>query len=456
MQLQAALAFLFLSPPLLASDLYVGPSAPFSEIQPAIDAAAPGDVIHVAPGVYDVFVLTKPLAIVGAGSGQVLVRDPVGVLGCTVSGIPAGTEAVLSGFELGAPLAAFTLKTNPVRLQVSDCAGRVALHDLLSDSGTGSGYSPRIVGLEDAAQVVVSASRLIGTSVGPGGQIPLLAVGSHVWVVDSELRGGDGELLSFSPNPNGIPVGAPGIWVRSSTAEVSRSVIVGGRGGARFTIFPTIYQPEQGGPGVLTFASSTTITGGPGNRIEGGPAAPPAPPESPYWVFGPPPGGPALQIDDTDFGWLTESEVNLASDVLLLGGLDGAGAPEPVVLGDTLIVVNDPFERPTLHTTEKQHALGAASTLHLSGPPSSMQIAAFALASLDATDLPGFAGQLMLPPAAVWPVGVATLDAAGLGSLGVAVPAATALSGVRVWLQGLSLSGTGDAFTAPTLFVIAP
>jgi len=445
-----------LSAPLSAGDLFVGPSAAFQEIQPAIDAASAGDVIHVAPGAYDVFTLTKPLAIVGAGSAQVVVRDDDGALGVSVAGIPAGGEATLSGFELGATVIPSVSKFHPPRLSVHDCAGRVAIHDVIADTGAAASYSPRILDVVDSDQVLVTRSRLIGSSVSPGSQIPVRAENADVWISECGLRGGDGVALTTSPNPHDLTVGAPGLWLVGSTAEVSGSVVAGGRAGAQALSFSLFVFPDAGGPGILMFDSSVTLGGGPGNAVLGGDAPPPLPPGSGLvYAPAPAPGGSALHSQNGLFGFPLQSDAVVAADVVLVSGVDENGVASQLTTGDVFFVA-EPTRRPTLRASELQHPLGAASSLSLFGEPLATHAVAYAAAGADPLALAGFAGSLMLPPSAVWPVGATALDAGGSATLPVAVPALAALSGVRVWLQSVQLGTTSSAFSIPTLFVIAP
>ena len=69
------LGFLFLAPPLASSKTWIvdddgGPGVDFTDIQPAIDAAAPGDLIVVRNGDYNGFILFKDLILAAVNEAQ--------------------------------------------------------------------------------------------------------------------------------------------------------------------------------------------------------------------------------------------------------------------------------------------------------------------------------------------------------------------------------------------------
>src|SRR5688572_13526839 len=88
-----------------AGVLVVGPpgsGAPFQDVQPAIDAAQPGDTVLVLAGSYGTASITKPLQLVGAGSGLVTLSGPPTAPVLHVGSIPAGETVVVSGLDLQA------------------------------------------------------------------------------------------------------------------------------------------------------------------------------------------------------------------------------------------------------------------------------------------------------------------------------------------------------------------
>jgi hypothetical protein len=94
----ALYAGLFLSLPDARADLYV-PSG-FPTIQSAINAASPGDIIHLAPGMYpEILTVAKSLSIVGSGTNNCVIYScPTNYV--PLIGINGPATVALSGFTL--------------------------------------------------------------------------------------------------------------------------------------------------------------------------------------------------------------------------------------------------------------------------------------------------------------------------------------------------------------------
>ena len=91
----------------------VGPGGQFSDIQPAIDAASPGDIIRVRPGLYGGFNTSKGVALLGDPGARISsLALP------SVNALPAGSQFVVAGFI-------FESRGGLVLPSVSRCAGRV-------------------------------------------------------------------------------------------------------------------------------------------------------------------------------------------------------------------------------------------------------------------------------------------------------------------------------------------
>ena len=74
----ALIATLVITGQSFAADLYVGPGETYTAIQPAVDAAVSGDVVHIAVGTYveQVLIDGKDLTLEGAGIGATVIESP--------------------------------------------------------------------------------------------------------------------------------------------------------------------------------------------------------------------------------------------------------------------------------------------------------------------------------------------------------------------------------------------
>jgi hypothetical protein len=203
-----------------------GPGVNFTDIPPAIAAAATGDILLVQTGTYSHFTLTgKGLRILGSGATgptPVFVMNP-GTNGATttVDSIPGGSIAHLSGMRFLGPLGG--PPGGASRLEVLGASTRATLADLLV-------FAPN-------------------SAPPASGGAALLVDAAQVRIVRCEFNGGTGADAA----PLGATSGGPGLLVRNA-AEVhaSSSILAGGTGGGGVCI---------GGPGG---------SGGPGARVESG------------------------------------------------------------------------------------------------------------------------------------------------------------------------------------------
>jgi len=180
-------ALLVLTPAALGGQIWIvdddgGAGVQFTDLPPAIAAAAPGDTLLVQDGSYSSFSLSKPLTIVGYGTVVTsLTPDP-----SLVTGIPSQQTAVVDNVGMNA-------------VQISGCSGTVVLR-----ACTGRELS-----------VLLSADvRLHGcdfaaiSGAGAGASV----VDSRVELVESRTRGSAPFLLSCNvgPRPNGLAVTTAG------------------------------------------------------------------------------------------------------------------------------------------------------------------------------------------------------------------------------------------------------
>ena len=98
--------------------IVVGAGGQFSTIQPAIQAAQPGDVVIVRSGTYPAFFVDRGITVIGEGATLTV---PVHYPSINVSNIPPGQRAVVRGGFTGFPL---------LNVSVRDSGGHVHLQGL--------------------------------------------------------------------------------------------------------------------------------------------------------------------------------------------------------------------------------------------------------------------------------------------------------------------------------------
>ncbi len=224
----SAAAFL----PALASAgvLVVGPpgsGAAFSDVQPAIDAAQPGDTILVLAGSYGPANIAKPLQILGVGSNRVTLTGPDTAPVLEVSAIPAGETLVVAGIDFQAESVFFSVQQVMARIQGN--AGTIVLQDVRLDDvefpyktgGLSVTYSALV--LDPAAQP--RARRFGGRLPKPGGPQAIVA--------DSlDVEGGEHDHFKYHGSAEDIVVAAGSSLFSSPflypTLAASEPTVVGG------------------------------------------------------------------------------------------------------------------------------------------------------------------------------------------------------------------------------------
>lgn len=244
-----------------------GPDVDFNDLQPAIDAAVAGDLIHVADGVYTAFTIDgKALAVVAdAGASALVFPDPA-QYDCTVRNIAAGAQVTVRGLDLDR---AATM--DGPSLVIEDCAGVVWIEDFevlpfLALPFGSSTTQARTVEVRASQRVVLSDFAVNGMPGAPQGfgfefgSTPLDIEDSTVHLYDGAILAA-GTLVEGSFDPIGVDVANSLLVMRGTT-------VVGGAGGME-GIFGSP-GPGTGGPGVQATGGSTVyaigsvVLGGPG------------------------------------------------------------------------------------------------------------------------------------------------------------------------------------------------
>jgi len=219
------------------------PSVDFSTIQPAIDAAAPGDVILVRPRIsgasYPPFdVDGKSLSLVGDGRGKVYVQGT-----SSIRNLGATQSVLVQGF---AGIESLRLQANAGPVWIEDC--------FLSPRYP----TPDSVTVIDCTSVLFVRCWIYGASGGSA----MVVERSRSQLYDTNVVGGTGNTLAGP--------GGPGIEVLSGTVALSGCSVTGGWG-ASGSVNPrgVCYPGGSGGVGLrltnirgCTFVANTAPRGG--------------------------------------------------------------------------------------------------------------------------------------------------------------------------------------------------
>lgn len=239
--------------------LYVDPTLPagmgYSEIQWAVDAAADGDTILVAPGQYQsVFIANKSLALVGidASGGQ----RPVVRAQIEVRGLAAARMVTVRGFRIE-PSTSQGLVFHGMVLWMN--AGSVVVEDVDVAESPAVLFMPGAGYVRDCQQAVFTRCTLHGArgsealvGIGDAGAAGFRAENSRVFLYDCEVIGGDGfdastGVFAIAPATRG----GAGLELMGGEVTCVGTSIRGGSGGDGFfsgQCFPS----ADGGDAVVT------------------------------------------------------------------------------------------------------------------------------------------------------------------------------------------------------------
>ncbi|MEZ5966515.1 MAG: hypothetical protein R3F56_21950 [Planctomycetota bacterium] len=199
-------------------------SGDFTDLTPALAAAADHDIIRVLPGLYNGGSTNKALAILGTPGARLQVPTGFGAFqpeAIEVTGLPAGETFVLKGIE-AAPLGlAVILDGAFVRLV--NCLGSVHIDRVQADMLQSFRGSIPAVAATNCAQVTISASVLRGAPA-------VFANASTVTLVDCDVQG----QAAFEHPLSGTWMAAAAADVRNGRLLVGQSRLTGGNGAMRY------------------------------------------------------------------------------------------------------------------------------------------------------------------------------------------------------------------------------
>lgn len=433
-----------------ATDLTVGPAgsgANFTTIQAAVDAAAPGDRIFVAAGLYnEQLLIQKGVELIGAGAGSTIVRTNIGFPflpakpALWARQIPADqrlrvADLTLTGTASGATIANWSpivrLEQNLGRLELS--ALRIDLANLPPSPANQPAGALEIY---DCNQVIGDQIRVLANpelytaSAAPNlisGLAGARLLRSKVWISSSEFQGQGGRaFFPFQSPVNGN--GGAGVSSVDSELNLARTVARGGKGAS----LPPVQLPAFGGAGFDGSGSTLRITGGTDNQLLGAPAVDLSAQGSLVGA-----AGAGLRLANL-------STAELASDVLAQGG---AGAP--TVSGGANIAI-DPSSSfvtlgrrlPSLAFAPTSPLLGQVVEVQYEGEPASVHLRALWISSGPALSIPGIGGTLLLDLATLLIVETTLLDANGQSTTQTTLSSNPGLQGLGVVEQNLQVTAT--------------
>lgn len=203
-------------------DAVGGAGADFTALQPAIDAAADGDILLVRDGLYEPFSIAGKGLVITADAGATIRLDPGSL---TVSGVPAGSAVSLTGLESDAFMFAGQLVHSSVTLGLTSNVGPVSLRDCEFSANVATGAAFII---DDGTRVVMSDCSLFGLTLLNGTPEAALLV------EDAELYASRCSITGLVGHPatswavcragRGAPVSSSGTAWWSWTSATSRAV----------------------------------------------------------------------------------------------------------------------------------------------------------------------------------------------------------------------------------------
>jgi hypothetical protein len=227
-------------------DINNGPGTHFTNVAPAVAAAASGDIIIVRPGAYEgAFSTSKGLTILAESEPFQIFTNGAGPV-VQISNLPAQSAFVLADANVCNTTSA---------IRISNCLGRVHLQNV-ANCGILFQFFATPVGLtvQGSSDVTVANGRFGGS---PGVRV----ISSHVTFAQGVIAGSDSLI-----GPTGPTTPSIGLTITTnSTVALSQCSVSGGKGQVvRFVVTPGKSAISVGS------GSRTIITGPPGTAIVAG------------------------------------------------------------------------------------------------------------------------------------------------------------------------------------------
>ncbi|MEM7206075.1 MAG: hypothetical protein AAF628_37820 [Planctomycetota bacterium] len=381
-----------------------GPGSQFTQIAPAVTAAANGDIIVIRSGTYFGFATSKALTLLGEGDVVIVVGPglpfPPGPPPVSISNLPAGTAFVAHNLRIEY----WNFRNG---LELRDNQGRVHLQDV----------SVNLIAVPQESGAAASITRCDAVTWNGGhlnGRPCVLANQSVLAFSSLRVEGSDscGSARCAS-------IGAEeGMLLSSCTVQLSRCEVTGGSGVGLFTPL------ARGRPAISANHSALTVSGDDTTTVAAG--------DSGYGVTTP---VPAILT--------TGGRVDLDTAVPIMGSLGGAE-----VAGTATVT-----RRRIVSVVATGGGLGDSLDVEVVSPAGDVVNLVISLPIAPVAVPPGL---VFLDPRLIVPLFVGSQSATGRLELGVPIPTIEALRGATVALQAANVyAATGLVeFSNPAVAVL--
>ena len=438
MTLPAMLACLLLQNTWVVDD-NGGPGVNFTDIPPAIAAAADGDILLVQPGLYSHFTLSgKGLRILGTSTGNTVVILTSTSPTTVVSGIPASSLVYIDRLRFVAATPS-PVAPSPPRLEVLGPATRVVLADVVVLGAPGE-TALRVDGAEFWAFRCFMWGGASAAAL-PGGHGFHARNGSVAHLSACDIRGGSGAPFCFL-GPLASDAGQGTFAESASAVWIAGSTVVGGNQAC--CAFFSVETCGIAGAGIYANSSVVRVSGDSSSIVRGGDAG---------CVFG--------LVSFSGAGIASAGGTVTHHGGSVFGGQCPSGCvclPGPPFFGPGITPNAAPL--PGLEGAGDLTLAGGSATLTLAnGPPGALFFVGVTGIPAHDDPGPGFLGEFLVDPSAVFPFFAGTLSPTGDASRTVPVSGLPAnFANFPFYFQAIVLdpSGTFWRLSNSTVATIRP